>query len=64
MCLHRRNFPCEIKQIAGSLVLLICSSLDVSDQLSCTNSTPFRLRNDDDIRMLFSIHDHDLGEDG
>ena len=64
MCFHRRDFCCDIKELAAPQRLLACSTLDVSDHLSCINSTPFRLRHDQGIRVLFTVMDHDMGEEG
>jgi hypothetical protein len=61
MCFHRRDFCCDIKDLAAPQGLLICSTLD---DLTCINSTPFRLRHDQAIRILFTIMDHDMGEEG
>lgn len=64
MCFHRRDLCCDIKDLAAPQGLLACSSIDVSDRLNCINSTLFRLRHDQAIRMLFTVMDHDMGEEG
>uniref|UniRef100_A0A0A9D3J2 Uncharacterized protein n=1 Tax=Arundo donax TaxID=35708 RepID=A0A0A9D3J2_ARUDO len=64
MCFHRRDLCCQIKEITAPQGLLSCSTLDVSDHLTCINSTPFRLRHDQAIRILFTAMDHDMGEEG
>lgn len=52
-----------IKEIAN-LRGLTWSTLDVSNHLTCINSMSFRLRHDEAMRVLFTVLDHDLGEDG
>jgi hypothetical protein len=64
MCFHKRDLSCQIKEIAARQGLLVCSTLGVSNHLTCINSTPFRLRHDQAIRVLFTAMDHDMGEEG
>jgi hypothetical protein len=65
MCFRRRGFCCQTKEVAAPQGLLVCSSstLDASDPLTCVNSTPFRLRHDQAIRILFTAMDHDMVEE-